>query len=186
LIYLQDGKLDFEGSVADGMGVYNETIRLAETGNSSLLKNRNIKNKRAFISGFNVKMSDDNNKMQVCINAEALQPIEKAEIAIGINDSIGTRIITFHSRFMAIQFNLERGLNEFVCTADNFFLKPGFYSMNIFLGNKYETLDYIENPLAFEIEEYPFYPANLIPDNTQGSLMANHQWTMKTADHARN
>lgn len=186
LIYLKDGRLDFEGGVTEGMNIYNNSIQLAGEKRDSLLLNRNNKNKKVFISGFDVKWSDNNKKMQISILAEAAAPIEKVEIAAGINDSLGTRIITFHSRFMDQQFNLVKGRNEFVCSTTDFFLKPGFYTMNIFLGDKYETLDYLEDPVGFELQEYAFYRVNTIPDHTQGSLMANHQWVMKMADHAGN
>jgi hypothetical protein len=76
------------------------------------------------------------------------------------------------------QFDLAKGTNEFTCIVEDLFLKPGTYSMQIFLGNKYETLDLVEDPLDFEMPEYAFYPTGLVPDNSQGYLMSNHQWTI--------
>ena len=51
--------------------------------------------------------------------------------------------------------------------------------MNIFLGNKFETLDYLDEAIDFEIPEFNFYTAGIIPDSSQGYLMANHHWQIK-------
>ena len=107
---------------------------------------------------------------------EAGVEIEKTEVAIGINDGFGVRIITLHSRFTQQQFDLQPGINKFTCRVKNLFLKQDNYSVNIFLGNKYETLDFLDEPLDFEIPEYIFYDAGIVPDSSQGYLMASHTW----------
>jgi len=186
LIYLDQGVVGFDGEVERGINVYGESIRaLQKTNEGSLIKRPGI-SKKAMISGFDVKLTDENKKVSITIFVEAAEPIRKTEVAVGINDSLGNRIITFHCRFIGQQFDLVTGTNEFTCSASNFFLKPGFYNMNIFLGNKYETLDYLDDPVYFELKEYPFYPAGYVPDNAQGALMADHIWTLKTSGHDGN
>ena len=181
LICVDGGKLVFEGEVEKGISFYNETSRSSDKMKQGSIMNRLFGNKKAAISGFDVKLTDDNKNIQITILVEAAEPVTKTEVAVGINDSLGNRLITFHCRFIARQFDLLKGTNEFICSANNFLLKPGFYSMNVFLGNKYETLDYLDEPVYFELKDYEFYPSGYIPDNTQGSLMADHTWTLKTA-----
>ena len=186
LICVDGGKLVFEGEVEKGISFYSETTRSSGKMKQGSIMNRLFGNKKAAISGFDVSLTDDNKNFQITILVEAAEPVMKTEIAVGINDSLGNRLITFHCRFISRQFDLVKGTNEFICSANKFFLKPGFYSMNVFLGNKYETLDYLDEPVYFELKDYVFYPSGDIPDNTQGSLMADHTWTLKTADHERN
>jgi lipopolysaccharide transport system ATP-binding protein len=183
-IYLKDGRLEFKGDVAEGMNVYYNSMRSGGATKELLFKRRKTSHKKAYISDFEVRLADNNRKIQISIFVEAAEPVEKTEIAVGINDGLGIRLVTFHSRFTAQQFDLRQGKNELICLVDNFFLKPGPYNMNIFLGNKFEALDYLEDPIEFELPEYVFYAASVMLDSTQGYLMANHQWTIKKSDYA--
>ncbi len=185
LIYLKDGRLDFEGTVEAGLTTYASSLRSPAETRNRLFATRDTSNKKAWISGFEVTQAKDNRGLQLTIVTEASERIEKTEIAAGINDTMGARIITLHSRFMDQQFNLEKGTNEFVCSVRDFVLKPGSYTLTIFLGNKYETLDYLDSPADFEVGDQSFYPGGIVPDSSQGYMMANHSWTMKTAAHAR-
>jgi lipopolysaccharide transport system ATP-binding protein len=186
LIYLKDGRLDFHGAVEEGINVYGGSMRLPANERNHLFANRDNGNKKAWISGFDVRQADDNKALLVNIFIDAAERIEKAEIAAGINDPLGTRIITLHSGFMDRQFTLEKGTNEFNCMVNDLVLKPGSYTLAIFLGNKYETLDYLDNPVDFELKDHSFYPGGIVPDSSQGYLMADHSWTLKSAVHAGN
>jgi lipopolysaccharide transport system ATP-binding protein len=184
LIYLKDGRLDFQGTVEEGINAYAGSLRLPADERAHLFTNRDNGNKKAWIAGFDVRQADDNKTLQLSVFIEATERVEKTEIAAGINDALGTRIITLHSRFMDQQFNLEKGTNEFICMVSDLVLKPGSYTLTIFLGNKYETLDYLDNPVDFELRDHSFYPGGIVPDGSQGYLMANHSWTLKSAVHA--
>jgi lipopolysaccharide transport system ATP-binding protein len=184
LFYLKEGRLDFEGDVDKGINIYTDSTRPANDKRDLVFEKRVVNNKKAYIAGFDVKLADDNKKIQISIFIRAADLVEKTEIAVGVNDSSGNRIATFHSRFFGQQFNLEKGVNEFICSVNHFFLKPGVYNMNVFLGNKYETFDYLDEPVDFELQQSVFYPAGIVPDNSQGYLMADYSWTLKTAAHA--
>ncbi len=184
LIYLKDGRLDFQGTVEEGINVYAGSLRSPADERNHLFANRNKDNKKAWITGFEVQPADDKKTLRISVFIESIERMERTEIAAGINDALGTRIITLHSRFMDRQFNLEKGTNEFICVVSDLVLKPGSYTMAIFLGNKYETLDYLDNPVDFELPDHSFYPAGIVPDASQGYLMANHSWTLKSNVHA--
>ena len=178
VFYLHEGKLEFEGNVDEGIQKYIGSTKMKS------LEKRVVHNKKAYITSCEVKLADDDKKLEIHIAVEAVEPIEKTEIAVGLNDAVGNRIITLHSRFWNQQFNLSKGANQFVCRVNNLSLKPGRYSMNIFLGTRYETLDYLGEPVDFELPQSIVYPSGLVPDNSQGYLMADHTWTMKTVAHA--
>lgn len=179
LIYLRNGIVDYKGAVLDGLNIYFNSIRQANDSNKEVFRKRNKDNKKAIITGFDVRLDKDTNSLSIFVNVEARLLMEKIEVAVGINDALGTRLVTFHSRFTQQQFNLKQGVNKFVCDTENFFLKQDNYSINIFLGSQYETLDYLDVPVDFEIPEYSFYDAGLIPDSSQGYIMARHNWSLK-------
>src|SRR5436190_433295 len=170
--------------VEEGINAYAGSLRLPADERAHLFTNRDNGNKKAWIAGFDVRQAGDNKTLQLSVFIEATERVEKTEIAAGINDALGTRIITLHSRFMDQQFNLEKGTNEFICMVSDLVLKPGSYTLTIFLGNKYETLDYLDTPVDFELRDHSFYPGGIVPDGSQGYLMANHSWTLKSAVHA--
>jgi lipopolysaccharide transport system ATP-binding protein len=182
-LYLKNGKLEFKGEVNEGMKCYFDSIKSGRERQDRLFKARASSKKKAYISGFEVGMEDNGRKLRIMLFVQAAEKIDKVEIAVGINDGIGTRLVTLHSRFTGQQFELAPGMNELECSVKDFFLKPGSYNMHIFLGNKYETLDYLEDPVDFELPEYVFYSSSIIPDASQGYLMANHQWAIKNSDY---
>ena len=184
LVYLKNGIIDYKGKVAEGLTIYYNSTKSINSDKETILRNRDIKDKKAFITSFDVKMKIERKKLCISIFVEAVLSVENIEIAIGINDDTGMRLITFHSRFTNQQFNLKKGMNELICEADQFFLKQNNYNMKIFLGNKYETIDFIDEPIDFEIPEYNFYATGIIPDSSQGCAMAHHQWTIKYSEHA--
>ena len=54
-------------------------------------------------------------------------------------------------------------------------LKPGIYYAYIYLGNNYETLDYVDEGIYFEVMETDF-GFKEIPDASQGSILINQIW----------
>jgi len=179
VFYIEKGRLEFAGGVTEGIQKYASNSTTVASGSIALAKRR-IGNKKAFIAGVDAKLVDNNKKIQFDISVEASDPIEKTEIAIGLNDLSGNRIITLHSGYWNQQFRLSKGKNEFVCVVNNVSLKPGSYNMNVFLGDKYETLDYLDDPVVFELPQSIHYPAGIVPENEEGYLMADHTWILKT------
>lgn len=177
VVYLKAGVLQFRGSVNEGLARYNDSINSSKERMEELLLKRNVGNKKAYIADAEVIRHQD--RITINILVKAIQELSKTEIAVGINDEIGNRIITFHSRFTNQTFDLKEGINKLTCEASNINLKTGAYSMNIFVGNKYETLDFTDTPLDFDIPEYVFYPGGITPDSSHGSVMTKHNWEIK-------
>lgn len=178
LVYLKSGAIEYEGDVMQGLSFYHKSFDSGSIDKKKLLEVRSKKNKKAFIVDFDVKLDLLRSKLETCVIVNSLDDIEKVEIAIGINDSFGVRLVTFHSRFTNEHFNLKKGINEFICEVNNFFLKPEKYTINIFLGNRFETIDFLDEAIEFEIPDYLFYSAGIIPDTSQGALMAHHHWQL--------
>ncbi len=173
-IYLDKGRLEFSGEVNEGLSLYYNSIKTSSAGRLRFFENRKVKSSTR-ITGFEVKQ-DPVKGCLVSVGVESSDIVKNMEIAFGINDGLGLRLATFHSRFTNQQFDLQPGNNLLTCQIENFFLKQESYSMNIFLGNKFEVIDFLEEPVEFEIAEYDFYPSGIVPDGSQGNLLAPHHW----------
>lgn len=181
-IYLKNGKLEFEGGVHEGIKCYFDSIKSNKDTQDQLFRKRATTKKKAYISGFEVKLEEDGRKLRILIYIEAAEAIEKAEMAVGINDGMGIRLITLHSRFTGQQFDLAAGRNELECLVANLSIRPGTYNMHFHLCTSYEVLDLIEDPMDFEIADYIFYPGGVMPEGGQGYLMASHHWSAKSLE----
>lgn len=182
--FLDGGKIVFEGRVEKAISAYISRGRSMDTTKDLTQGKRAAPGKKATIRSLDVRLAGDKKGLEIKLIIVAAEAIDKTEIAVGINEPAGNRILTLHSRFMDQQFNLAKGTNELTCVVTGVLLKPGSYTMHIFLGNRYEALDYLDNPVAFELPESSVYPAGIVPDNTQGPLMADYTWTLNTAAHA--
>ncbi|HEY4109822.1 ABC transporter ATP-binding protein [Puia sp.] len=176
VVCLKNGMVEFQGNVQDGMQVYFSSMRAGREMQEVALQKRRTGNKKAYVAGFEVKLAEEGRRLMIGVAVEASAEIEKTEIAVGINDGLGIRLITLHSRFTAQQFVLKPGTNWLVCTVENFFLRPGTYTLDVSLGSKFDTLDYLDEPLEFEVPEYSLYPTSVKPEGSQGYLMASHRW----------
>ena len=181
-IYLKNGMMVFQGGVSEGLKRYFDSTRSGAQSQDEFFRKRAFANKKSWISGFDVKMEEQQRKLRIKVSVEARENIEKVEISVGINDGLGVRLITLHSRFTGQQFDLLTGMNQFECVAEDVFFRPGPYNMHIFLGNRYEALDVLEDPVDFDLPDYVFYPVGIMPEGGQGYLMANHVWAINTPE----
>lgn len=175
-ICLNKGSILFKGPTFQALKIYNENS-MGDNYQNQIFYQRNVSLKKSFISDFEVKhFENDISKLIFIFKIVATEFINSAELAFGINNEIGSRLLTCHSRFVKQTFNLVKGENNVNCTIENFYLKPGTYNMNIFLGNRYETLDFIDPSVYFRIPDFEFYSSKLLPDDSQGCLMVTQKW----------
>jgi lipopolysaccharide transport system ATP-binding protein len=177
VLCLKSGMVEYHGEVERGMQVYFSSMRTGRDKQEEELRNRKNANKKAYVSGFDVELLNDGKKLAVTIDVEAAEFVDSAEIAVGINNMLGIRLITLHSRFTGQKFDLQPGQNRLVCVVEDFYLRPGAYLLDVSLGSKYDTLDYLETPLEFEVPEYSFYPTAVKPEGSQGEMMATYRWS---------
>jgi lipopolysaccharide transport system ATP-binding protein len=146
------------------------------------LKSQNFNSeKEIYISGFQVKPLMEKHlypgfsyEFEIQVLNRSSQE-EKLHIGIGVNDKFGARLFTLYSRFNDEAFTIERGINVIKCELDKLILKPDIYNVHIYLGNGFETTDYIPGSLSFEVEPYPFF-SKMMPDSSHGPMLLQHKW----------
>lgn len=175
--YLKNGQLIVNGTIEEAMLAYSNDRGIKYTKNIKILS----EGKKAWLSDFSITDEDRNDYIQmetskvVRLTIDSTVHMDNVFIGVGINDINDVRVLTLFSRFYNKGFCLKPGPNHIKCQVGQMHLKPGIYKTEVFIGNDYETLDYYDNGLQFEI--YLSTKADyLLPDASQGSIFINQIW----------
>ena len=103
--------------------------------------------------------------------------IENVNIGYGINDGTGVRLITPFSQHSLKNYKIEKGLNKITCIIPSFPLKPGFYQVEIYVGNDLAVFQYYDDGLRLEVVPSSRQNSHSIPDSSQGSFIINQIWS---------
>lgn len=177
-MYLKNGELAFKGNVDEVLKTYSFDKDIVYSNTITV----NSAGKRAWLSNFYITDESGDNYIhsegikKVAVEVESTEIISGVFIGIGINDTNDLRLLTLFSKFHNQSFTLHPGRNYIQCAVDSFYLKPGIYRVEVFVGNDHENLDYYDNGLQFEI--FPSVKTNeILPDSSQGSIMINQKWS---------
>ena len=86
---------------------------------------------------------------------------------------MGNRLTTPFSKHTGEHIILNPGENRILCEIENFQLKAGTYSVEIYIGSRGRVLDYYDKGLKINVKD-SF--ENEAPDYSQGHLVLNHKW----------
>jgi lipopolysaccharide transport system ATP-binding protein len=171
-IFLDKGSISFIGETNNAIQVYEKSSDNEDT--EFGIK----KNSKAFIKSFSKIENNTNNYRDNIFKLEVENSATiNAQLAIGINDNLGHRLTTLFSKFYT-NFELKPGKHIITCQTTGLNLKPGKYTISLFLGDSYGVYDYMENITNFQINQYEFYPSGEMPDNSQGSILVNQNWNL--------
>jgi len=101
---------------------------------------------------------------------------ENVLIGFGVNDMLGTRLFTLFSKHVNKNYNVNIGVNKFTAHVEALPLKPGIYSVEIYVGDGVTMFDYYNQGYTFEVIAPQDLPYNLLPDESQGSFIINQEW----------
>lgn len=175
---LDRGNLSYLGDVAVAIRMYNEStstrvVRLARKPQEGTV-----------ITAFEVQHDESplaspqpGIATSFFIDIESDSHIKNVDVALGINTMLGQRLVTLFSRFVDTHFDIKPGRNRIRCFVPMLSLKPDTYTVNIFVGTSYAVLDYIADPIEFEIGHFNCYPGITIPDLSQGSMLSYQEWS---------
>lgn len=176
-MYLKNGELAFKGNIDEVLKTYSFDKDIVYSNRITV----NSEGKRAWLSNFYITDESGDNYIHsegiknVVVEVESTEIINGVFIGIGINDTNDLRLLTLFSKFHNQSFTLNPGRNYIQCEVDSFYLKPGIYRVEVFVGNDHVNLDYYDNGLQFEI--FPSVKTNeILPDSSQGSIMINQKW----------
>jgi lipopolysaccharide transport system ATP-binding protein len=104
--------------------------------------------------------------------------LTNVKVGIGIDDSASNRIVTLYSDFTGESFEIHREEGRFICAIPELNLRPGPYSVSIFLGNEYCVLDVVLHASKLEVQDSNFYGTGRLPDKSQGPFLVRHSWSI--------
>lgn len=172
-IYLHNGEIQILGDIRRVVESYSSQA----AGRNDYLSVSDKPNSIAtIVSASATIVSENNRKYLFIIDFCAKEQIRDIRIGMGINDKFGTRLTTLFSKFYDFKFIATNGNNRIYCEVQDLPLKTGSYSVNLFLGNGFETLDFIHDAFQLEVKTRDFFPTNLIPDDTQGGVLVFQKW----------
>jgi lipopolysaccharide transport system ATP-binding protein len=170
---LNKGHVDFFGDINQGIKIYNQ--RNVTTENRLIEKRK--ENQPVYVSDFNVTQ----NGAQLLFNLKVISnaAINDFHVGFGIDDELSRRLGTLFTRFYKTPLKIKEGENTICCEVSDFYLKPGKYKTDIFIGNSFEAYQHITDPVFFEVDFFEYYPSGMFPDESQGYLLPKQNWFTK-------
>lgn len=174
VILLNSGTILQDGNVSDAILHYHQTSRL-----SGGIKAAS--HKPTYVSALHVESDNKNvyTLQQTIFSVEVTSSVERDNIFIGlgINDVTGTRLFTLFSKFLGQKYRLNTGKNEFQSRVEALPLKPGLYSIEVYVGDGITVYDYYNQGFNFEVLAPISLSHEFIPDETQGAFVINQEWS---------
>lgn len=159
-----------------------ETVNLYQSEGALSTEVKIFDHKDVYVSGFQI-VSEGGVESAVTfkpaafkVEIESKREIDNVLIGFGINDAQGTRLFTLFSKHVDHKYRLKKGNNKFECLVANIPVKPGIYTVEIYVGDGSTIFDYYNHGLSFEILPSVDLPHSLIPDESQGALILTQNW----------
>ncbi|WP_426275575.1 ABC transporter ATP-binding protein [Chryseobacterium sp. S-02] len=172
-ILLEKGLLKHSAEINDVISIYTHNAESEE-----IIPNSN---KEIYLKDFkSYAKNDRESNLQTTQNGilefhiHSHKNIKNINIGIGFNDDLGNRLFTPFSAHFQKNFDLETGENIIYCEIENFPLKSGKYTCEIYIGGRSQVFDYYDKGLQVNVKDN--YTIEK-PDYSQGYFIVNQNWT---------
>ncbi len=172
-ILLERGLLKHSAEINDVISIYTHNAESEE-----IIPNSN---KEIYLKDFkSYAKNDRESNLQTTQNGilefhiHSHKNIKNINIGIGFNDDLGNRLFTPFSAHFQKNFDLETGENIIYCEIENFPLKSGKYTCEIYVGDRSQVFDYYDKGLQVNVKDN--YTIEK-PDYSQGYFIVNQNWT---------
>ncbi|MPS64191.1 MULTISPECIES: ABC transporter ATP-binding protein [Chryseobacterium] len=172
-ILLEKGLLKHSAEINDVISIYTHNAESEE-----IIPNSN---KEIYLKDFkSYAKNDRESNLQTTQNGilefhiHSHKNIKNINIGIGFNDDLGNRLFTPFSAHFQKNFDLETGENIIYCEIENFPLKSGKYTCEIYIGDRSQVFDYYDKGLQVNVKDN--YTIEK-PDYSQGYFIVNQNWT---------
>ena len=171
-IFIENGMMKYDGEISKVIDNYNSKKKIEiipNTEKETYLKKIKIynENKSAIKTG---------GKAIFELILESKINLNDVIIGLGINDNIGNRVITPFSLHLDKKYTIEKGENTIICEIPFLPLKPNIYTLQVYIGNKFNVYDYYDKNYQFVIDTALIEYNKLIPDSSQGNIIIEQLW----------
>jgi lipopolysaccharide transport system ATP-binding protein len=114
--------------------------------------------------------------------AEHPVPGRHLDLALGINTSLGDRLVTLYTRFDPSQGLRDAEIVDgttVVCRIPQLSLAPGRYFVTLYLARSGEILDRVQNQVELTMLPSDYFGSGTLPTDSQGPFMVRHEWRVE-------
>ncbi len=174
-ILLEKGKISTSGKIDSVIETYcqndNDSFEIIPNNHNEIF----LKNLKSYSTDSNTSVVTGKNAIFEFI-IESKINASNVVLGFGFNDNLQNRIATPFSLHIEKKYEIKIGENKIICEIPNFPIKPGVYSIEIYIGSKDKDYDYYDKGLKFVIEAIDTQKIKFIPDTSQGHLILNQIW----------
>jgi lipopolysaccharide transport system ATP-binding protein len=184
-IYLQDGTVHTDGTIADAVDAYLQTLDQANGLELSKRKDRKGQGKIRLLTAEVGNTYDGSpgilktgQPARFVFQVDTLVP----GIACNFNiyDTIGQPVTSFQSRVRGPNDSSDTGNGKkFICELDELLLLPGRYRVDVAIIGDNRLQDFVEAATVFEVADGHIHGRPVQPDG-KFSVSLSHRWTLPT------
>lgn len=186
-VFLSAGRVEFIGSQAEAIRRYCDHLektveygqyRRSESeppGEASIVEAVVTSQGSYFASGYAIGAP-----LEIVVHASAATPLEQPGLGIGIDDSLGRRILTLHTTYAPRPEwpPIVTGRFTLRCRLEALNLAPGDYRLKLSLENRLGSVDVVDPALTFTVLPSDFY--NNGGKFGRGLILCRHDWQLET------
>ncbi len=185
-IVLDSGKKVFDGETSEALQIYCSSRPAISSARdfpaNSVLQSGNAK---ARFTRMEILAQDGNRKTEIFpgeslifkLDVQTFEKVVEPRIAIGIKNGLDQTILTLDTRNSCLAMRSIDGDLSILCSIRDLRLMPGKYSLNLWLADRTETCDFIENAFSIQIAAADIYGTGKVPDTRfAGNVYVEHSW----------
>ncbi len=118
-------------------------------------------------------------QVDFCCAGHPLRP----NLEVCVKNSFGVSVFNVSNRIITqYQFQESMETGSITCNLSNLPLVAGLYSMDLFFGEEYQTLDAIYDAISFEVTPADVFGSGQIPTANEGTIFWPTTWKVKEED----
>lgn len=196
VLFLDHGELRFDGPVEGAIARYMGSVAGAGNARYHVIDSPSSPPRaRAHIAAAEVRSDGKDSAdgirigapLEFIVDCVAPAPISRPVLGIGIDNSLGMRIVTLHSKLVATEaetFTFAAGMFQMRCSASELALMPGEYRVKLDLSsaNGAQSEETVDPAFSFTIINSDFYGVGgKLPP---GVVCCRQQWDIASTDQA--
>lgn len=184
-LVLKDGRVDFQGSVQEGIQHYHAYF--GESEGINLEGAARTGDGRARISDVWFSDAEGNRlpllksgqdvQLHICVDP-VTETCRNLILAAGITTLQGEGVLHLSTETGGLVVQHFDARSVFTCNLPRLTLRGGYYSMNLFLSSNGVVADWLQDALRFQVEDADFYGTGKLPPEGYSTFLADFSWAV--------